>query len=334
MALIKCSKCGKEISDKSSKCVHCGNTTKKFENAVKLKNSESFNKKINCKWFINKKIVLCGVSLVVFVVAIVIVILFNKTDKIEKVNVEEILSRYTWISNDKNKVQINFNFKDVNSSDYYSSGNCMLYSDYIDKTPQVEEENCFVSLDKEKNSLKISTSVSGRHLKDSKFEYDLTFDPKLKELKLIDDNKEEIVLKGDKKIDLKITTEPYFKDYSLLKADNRTAYLNLYRNNYCEISFKEFAKTVPTGGLYLFVNYTDGDCTYEKISDLDFVINYKGTFSTTVNTPGLNTPQYNYVFQTENQEMKIKFEDDTYKKFTITNGKYDYVNSAVYFKSN
>ena len=37
MALIKCSKCGKEISDKSSKCVHCGNTTKKFENAVKLK---------------------------------------------------------------------------------------------------------------------------------------------------------------------------------------------------------------------------------------------------------------------------------------------------------
>ena len=49
MALIKCSKCGKEISDKSSKCVHCGSTTKKFENAVKLKNSESFNKKINCK---------------------------------------------------------------------------------------------------------------------------------------------------------------------------------------------------------------------------------------------------------------------------------------------
>lgn len=26
MALIKCTKCGKEISDKSSECVNCGNS--------------------------------------------------------------------------------------------------------------------------------------------------------------------------------------------------------------------------------------------------------------------------------------------------------------------
>ena len=26
MALIKCANCGKEISDKASKCVHCGTT--------------------------------------------------------------------------------------------------------------------------------------------------------------------------------------------------------------------------------------------------------------------------------------------------------------------
>jgi len=29
MALIKCSECGKEISDKASSCIHCGNTLRK-----------------------------------------------------------------------------------------------------------------------------------------------------------------------------------------------------------------------------------------------------------------------------------------------------------------
>ena len=37
MALIKCSKCGKEVSDKSQKCIHCGTKIKK-EIEVKTQN--------------------------------------------------------------------------------------------------------------------------------------------------------------------------------------------------------------------------------------------------------------------------------------------------------
>lgn len=35
MALIKCSECGKEISDKANKCVHCGYP---IDNGIELSN--------------------------------------------------------------------------------------------------------------------------------------------------------------------------------------------------------------------------------------------------------------------------------------------------------
>jgi len=37
MALIKCNKCGKEISDKAKKCIHCGSTT--YEKKIVNKNN-------------------------------------------------------------------------------------------------------------------------------------------------------------------------------------------------------------------------------------------------------------------------------------------------------
>ena len=43
MALIKCSECGKEISDKSEICVNCGNPIQKEIKKEKLKNRKSFD---------------------------------------------------------------------------------------------------------------------------------------------------------------------------------------------------------------------------------------------------------------------------------------------------
>ena len=43
MALIKCSECGKEISDKAEICVNCGNPIQKEIKKEKLKNRKSFD---------------------------------------------------------------------------------------------------------------------------------------------------------------------------------------------------------------------------------------------------------------------------------------------------
>ena len=43
MALIKCSECGKEISDKAEMCVNCGNPIQKEIKKEKLKNRKSFD---------------------------------------------------------------------------------------------------------------------------------------------------------------------------------------------------------------------------------------------------------------------------------------------------
>ena len=43
MALIKCSECGKEISDKAEVCLHCGNPIHKTIKEEKKKQRKSFN---------------------------------------------------------------------------------------------------------------------------------------------------------------------------------------------------------------------------------------------------------------------------------------------------
>lgn len=43
MALIKCSECGKEISDKAEICVNCGNPIQKIYKEEKNKQRKSFN---------------------------------------------------------------------------------------------------------------------------------------------------------------------------------------------------------------------------------------------------------------------------------------------------
>jgi len=49
MALINCPECGKEVSDKSSACIHCGYPLNNVENTVTLIGKPSINYEINDK---------------------------------------------------------------------------------------------------------------------------------------------------------------------------------------------------------------------------------------------------------------------------------------------
>lgn len=63
MALIKCSECGKDVSEKSEKCIHCGNpissvkTTEEVIRCPKCKSSQLYSSK---KGFSGKKAVVGG----------------------------------------------------------------------------------------------------------------------------------------------------------------------------------------------------------------------------------------------------------------------------------
>ncbi len=322
MSLIKCTKCGKDISSKATKCVHCG---------LSLKNKESEKISKNDK---KKIIVLTAIAVITFLVIIAVYFIINQ-DKVEELSLEEILSKYTWISDNEGVTKINFDNFSLDS-DYYNSGSCTIYSDFINKNPSIKinENSCLVTTNREENSLKVLFTSSGRSGASENMELKLKFNKETSELELID-NADTIYKKNLKEVFPTTKEEPYFKTYNITnKYKEKKAYLDLYRDNYCEISFKDFAGVQSLGGgTYINITYNDGECTYEKVGDLDFIIKYKGTFSTTVNVEGLNKPQYNYVFQTENQEMKITFEDMNYKDFTITNGVYDSINGAIYFKS-
>lgn len=55
MAIIKCQECGKEISDRSATCIHCGCPVKKVEGieSTQIKNKEVVGKKLNAANIVN-----------------------------------------------------------------------------------------------------------------------------------------------------------------------------------------------------------------------------------------------------------------------------------------
>lgn len=81
MALINCPECGKEISNTTKKCPHCGYTLKKFRlNTVK----ESINKYIHTLSK-TKKIFLSGFSILCVLILSLIIVLNSFTTKKERI---------------------------------------------------------------------------------------------------------------------------------------------------------------------------------------------------------------------------------------------------------
>ena len=77
MALIKCPECGHEISDSAPSCPHCGfvMTTLK-ESKVSLELVEA--KRVKRSKFVTRLII---IAIVLFVVALVIEMIYHKTDQ-------------------------------------------------------------------------------------------------------------------------------------------------------------------------------------------------------------------------------------------------------------
>ena len=76
MALIKCSECGKEISDKAERCVHCGfkitkesdiEPDKDFIKDYETENNEKFSNKFNSYFILIISILLIVVGILLLV---------------------------------------------------------------------------------------------------------------------------------------------------------------------------------------------------------------------------------------------------------------------------
>ena len=96
MALIKCSECGKEISDKAKKCPHCG-----FKiNDRTDKNNNVFYKKINIILYI--VIVLNAIQQIIKLLLISIRYISN-AKKMPKLSLTTLTSEKSWMQFTKTK---------------------------------------------------------------------------------------------------------------------------------------------------------------------------------------------------------------------------------------
>lgn len=105
MALIKCSECGKEISDKSKTCIHCGNKIKKNK------------KKINENLLII--LIVAGILLALGIIIAVITSVKNKPDLKEVYEQIDCDDFYCELADDESYLQIDTNPYDID--DYTSS---------------------------------------------------------------------------------------------------------------------------------------------------------------------------------------------------------------------
>ncbi len=105
MALIKCSECGKEVSDKSKTCIHCGNKIKKNK------------KKINENLLII--LIVAGILLALGIIIAVITSVKNKPDLKEVYEQIDCDDFYCELADDESYLQIDTNPYDID--DYTSS---------------------------------------------------------------------------------------------------------------------------------------------------------------------------------------------------------------------
>ena len=142
MTLIKCSDCGKEISDTSKTCIHCGcpivkkvkcsecgqemfetervcsNCGNKMGGTISINVNNIDVKKIN---FHDKKTIIFGAGVLILITIIVVVFIFKGSNKID---IQEIYnnigcdSTYCEVSNDNSYLEIDSN--PYNLDDYSS----------------------------------------------------------------------------------------------------------------------------------------------------------------------------------------------------------------------
>lgn len=150
MALIKCSECGKDVSDTAKSCIHCGcpiekkvicsecgKETLETNNVCpncgnKLGTNFSISVKAPKANFENKKILLIAIGVVVIITIIVLIMIFSG-DKTKKIDMQEVYDlvgctdTYCELASDGSYLEIDSNPYNL---DDYSSSTAM---DYVEK---------------------------------------------------------------------------------------------------------------------------------------------------------------------------------------------------------
>ena len=128
--------------------------------------------------------------------------------------------------------------------------------------------------------------------------------------------------------------EPYFQKYVLFRTNGgKEASITFEKNNKCSVSsFTTFNNTNKSANK-MYVTYTDGKCTYEKLENRQVIINYTGYVT-------LGASYYDsYTKSMKKAEIGsayvlkgaiIEFSED-YSKFDYKNGKWEHITGEVYY---
>lgn len=310
MNFFTCPECGEKISLKDKKCNNC--------------NAE-FSNQLKNKIFTMKVMTALGIGFLVF--GIVLYFIF-KSDSDQKY--------------DKDILNYNVNYYMAKDNNYYikffketeTTGTCYM---------QVSTESCNYEIVND-NKIIVNIEMTTRGTKVKMYSaYNIIDKNNLKRVEINVSTKD--INPSPTADDTLFTTDfdatekkeftlnaPYYKKYSLAgDSKNPKATIEFLSASVCDIDFSKSAKSIDIGRRqYMHIRYTKGLCTYERVNDYDLKIQYTGTFS--IIHPVAQLSVYNIpVFNTVNNEMRITFEED-YNSFKITNGKWDYSNSALYFK--
>jgi len=151
MALIKCSDCGKEISDKSSVCIHCGCPLEQ----VKEENKTIIKKEVeDTKENKKNKLFLILAGILVLVILIVVIIYFNNKDNVVVPYLENISEEMAVSTLRDNNLIPNVVYE---YSDYYDEGKVISTYPYGGETLK---KNDFVEVVVSKGPSVISSSSS------------------------------------------------------------------------------------------------------------------------------------------------------------------------------
>lgn len=309
MSLFTCPECKEKISLKDKKCRNC---------------DKEFPKQLKNKIFTIKII---AILLIAFLVLGIVLYFIFRQDSDN--NYEEELLKYgvNYYMAKDNNYYIKF-FKETDTS-----GTCYM---------QVSTEDCNYEIDDDKIIVNFEMTSRGIKIKGSSV-YKIIDKKNLKRIEISISTED--INPSPASDDTLFTTDydatekqentlnaPYYKKYSLAgDSKNPKATIEFLSSSVCDIDFSNSSRSIDLGRReYMHIRYNKGLCRYEKLNDYDFKIQYTGTFS--IIYPVVQMNVYNIpVFSTPNNEMRITFEEG-YNSFKITNGIWDYSNSALYFK--
>lgn len=260
MAIIKCPKCSKEISDKSNKCIHCGYVVEKkkmkkcVECGMKLENNMTICPKCGCPVEItntqkvevtkirnpfSKKQVIISLCVILMTLMLILFGIYANKQKQKKIN-EEYLTNYQDYMNDA----VTKMLEGAVEAEYCGNLIKEVWSDTINKDHYNSSTSKYIKTEYGYTS-DFNTSLKSL-FEDEEFS---------KKITLIEDNREEVDRIMKKLIN---PSEEYKEAYTMLKE---------YYDNY--YSLTELAIN-PTGSLTTYSNNfnqadTDTARSYNKI---------------------------------------------------------------------